>query len=155
MKRSSAAAAPAAAETLYDADFFEWTRRTAALLRARRFQGVDIEHAAEEIEDLGKRDLKELNSRVQVLLMHLFKWKLQPKQRSPSWRRTIATQRVEIDDLLQTSPSLRSQLAKQLSRNYQQAIRRAVGDTGLSHESFAEECPFTVPQALDDSFLPD
>jgi hypothetical protein len=37
-------------------------------LRAGRFEQADIEHIAEEIEDMGKRDLKELNSRVQVLV---------------------------------------------------------------------------------------
>ena len=62
---------------LYDEDFFEWTSRNAALLRAGRFDRADIEHIAEEIEDMGKRDLKELNSRVQVLVAHLLKWQLQ------------------------------------------------------------------------------
>ena len=72
---------------LYDEDFFEWTRRTAELLRAGRLDQADIEHIAEEIEDMGKRDLKELNSRVQVLVAHLLKWQFQPEKRSRSWER--------------------------------------------------------------------
>jgi hypothetical protein len=47
---------------LYDEDFFEWTRRNAELLRAGQLQQADIEHIAEEIEDMGKRDRRELNS---------------------------------------------------------------------------------------------
>ncbi len=39
-------------KTLYDADFVEWTGRTAELLRARKLDEVDLEHVAEEIEDL-------------------------------------------------------------------------------------------------------
>ena len=67
---------------LYDEDFFEWTRRNAELLRAGRLEQADIAHIAEEIEDMGKRDLRGLNSRVQVLLIHLLKWQLQPEKRS-------------------------------------------------------------------------
>jgi hypothetical protein len=44
----------AATKMLYETDFAEWTERTAALLRAGRFTEVDIEHAAGEIEDLGR-----------------------------------------------------------------------------------------------------
>jgi hypothetical protein len=33
---------------------------------------------------MGKRDLKELNSRVQVLLLHLLEWQLEPEGRSRS-----------------------------------------------------------------------
>jgi len=35
---------------LYGEDFFEWTRRTAALLRKRSFDQVDIEHLAGAIK---------------------------------------------------------------------------------------------------------
>src|SRR5207253_2702824 len=94
----------------YDADFFAWAQRTAALLRARRFDEVDVENAAQEIEDMGKRDLRELNSRVQVVLAHLLKWQLQPKKRTRSWQITLLTQRSEIDTLLRDSPSLRPKL---------------------------------------------
>ena len=39
---------------LYDLDFFEWTRCNAALLRAGQLDQADLEHIAEEIEDMGK-----------------------------------------------------------------------------------------------------
>ena len=87
MKKASGARAHTAQDTsLYEVDFFEWTQRTADQLRWRRFDEADIQHVAEEIEDLGKRDLRELNSRMEVLLAHLLKWKLQPRRRSNSWR---------------------------------------------------------------------
>jgi|SRR5580658_1139492 hypothetical protein len=37
---------------LYDRDFFEWTQCSAALLRAGRFDQADVEHIAEETEDM-------------------------------------------------------------------------------------------------------
>lgn len=62
---------------LYDRDFFEWTVRNAELLRRGCVEEADLEHLAEEIEDLGKRDTREVMSRLTVLLMHLLKWSIQ------------------------------------------------------------------------------
>ena len=138
---------------LYDEDFFEWTRRSAELLRAGQLEQADIEHIAEEIEDMGKRDLRELNSRVQVLLIHLLKWQLQPEKRSRSWNSTIVSQRIEIEGDLKQSPSLKDKLQTELSDNYAKAVRRAVAQTGLARSRFPTECPFTVEQILDPEFL--
>jgi hypothetical protein len=140
--------------SLYERDFVEWTRQTATLLRARRFDLLDVEHTAEEIEDIGKRDLTELNSRVRLLLVHLLKWQLQPRRRSRSWHATVVTQRQEIQDLLEQSPSLGRKLSEGLNRNYVRALHRASIETGLARDQFPPDCPYTVPQLLDDEFLP-
>src|SRR5713226_718431 len=93
--------------SLYDQDFAVWTSETARLLRAGRFDEVDIEHVAEEIEDMGKRDKRELHSRLTVLLLHLLKWKWQPEKQTRGWQSTLLTQRAELGRLLEDSPSLR------------------------------------------------
>ena len=139
---------------LYDEDFFEWTRRNAELLRAGRFEQADIEHIAEEIEDMGKRDLKELNSRVRVLLSHLLKWQLQPEKRSRSWERTIASQRTELGHVLENSPSLRVKIQPNLTYIYEKSVYLAVLETGLPKGLFPAECPFSVQQILDPELLP-
>jgi hypothetical protein len=140
--------------SLYDQDFFEWTRRNAELLRAGRLQQADIEHIAEEIEDMGKRDLRELNGYVLVLLIHLLKWELQPRRRSRPWESTIVSQRIEIEGILEQSPSLRPKIFDHLAGNYEDAVRLAVIETGLPVGRFPGECPFTVEQILDPEFLP-
>jgi len=43
-------------KTLYDTDFVEWTARTAELQREGRFEDIDLENLAEEVEDLGKSE---------------------------------------------------------------------------------------------------
>ena len=58
---------------LYDRDFVLWTEEMARLLRERRFGELDIENLAEEVERMGKRDRRELLSRLEALLMHLVK----------------------------------------------------------------------------------
>jgi hypothetical protein len=85
----------------YDEDFVEWTRHTAELLRKHCFEQADIEHIAEEIEDMGKRDQRETASLVTILLMHLLKWQHQPQRRYTesgisSWLSTIVEQRQQL-----------------------------------------------------------
>src|SRR5215472_3225375 len=92
---------------LYDTDFFEWTLRTAALLRSGRIAEADIEHIAEEIEDMGKRDRRGVYSRLRVLIAHLLKRKLQPERSGASWIETNSEQRDRLSLILRDSPSLR------------------------------------------------
>jgi hypothetical protein len=103
---------------------------------------------------MGKRDLREVNSRLQVVLAHLLKWKYQPRRRSASWRSTLVAQRLEIDAVLQDSPSLRRRMQENLSRTYQGAVRRAAAETGLAQATFPRSCPFSLEQVLDVDFLP-
>ena len=62
---------------LYDADFFRWTQEQAALLRQVHGERVNLpidwNHAAEEIEDMGRSDLRAANNRIGVILEHLLK----------------------------------------------------------------------------------
>ena len=138
----------------YEQDFYAWTQRTAALLRAGRFDEADIDHVAEEIEDMGRRDVRELNRRVQILLAHLLKWQTQSDQRSRSWRSTITVQRLELEGLLAQSPSLRPKLESGLGNNYARAVKRSAAETGIAADRFAPACPYRVDQILDEDFLP-
>jgi transposase-like protein len=54
---------------------------------------IDTAHLIEELEDMGKRDKRELKNRLEVLIMHLLKWQYQAEQRSTSWKSTIKEQR--------------------------------------------------------------
>lgn len=124
-----------AAQDLYDVDFFEWTAHNAELLRAGRFGEADITHIAEEIEDMGKSQRKELGSRLRVLVVHLLKWKFQPENRSPGWEQTIDLQRAEIETL---------------RRVYPRAVRWAAKESRLPQSRFPDTCPFTLQQILDE-----
>src|ERR1051326_1673444 len=90
---------------LYDTDFAEWTRHNAELLRSGRVSEADLEHIAEEIEDMGKRERRTLHNRFVRLIEHLLKWHYQPERRGSSWRRTIVVQRIGIQRLLDANPS--------------------------------------------------
>ena len=143
------------ARDLYDLDFFEWTVHNAELLRAGRFAEADVERIAEELEDMGKREQRELASRLRVLLTHLLKWRAQPGRRSRSWKATILIQRSEIARVLTQMPSLRRSLREELSEIYNLAFETAIGQTGSSEAAFPKSCPFTLDQILDTTFFPD
>jgi hypothetical protein len=103
---------------------------------------------------MGKRDRRELDSRVQVLLVHLLKWHLQPARQSRSWKATIVARRAEIDGLLRDSPSLRSRVAGELQRNYAVAVERAAAETGIARRRFPTRCPWSARQLLDPRLPP-
>ena len=56
----------------YEKDIIAWANEQARLLRSGHFDQLDIEHIAEEIEDVGKSEQRELASRMSVLLAHLY-----------------------------------------------------------------------------------
>ena len=139
---------------LYDEDFVRWIAETTRLLREGRFSEIDVEHVAEEIEDMGKNHHREMASRLRLIIQHLLKWQLQPKERSGSWKSTIVTQRRDLEDLFEQSPSLRRAAPRSLPRVYRQAIEDAASETGLAEDSFPSKCPYTLEQILDRNFLP-
>lgn len=143
------------ATDLYEQDFFEWTRRNAALLRAGRLEDADLEHIAQEIEDIGKSQERELENRLEILLRHLLQWKLQPERRTRSWRLTANEQRREIEKLLRKMPSLQQALPQALPGAYGYAVRSAAEETEMPKSCFPESCPFALDQILDEEFFPE
>ena len=139
---------------LYDRDFYEWTLRNAELLRSGRASEADLDHIAEEIEDMGKRERRELVSRLGVLIGHLLKWQAQPDHRGRSWEATIRLQREEISDLLAEMPSLRRYLEGNLAKAYRHGVIAASMETRLPIEDFLSTSPFSLDLLLDPDFLP-
>lgn len=68
----------------YEIDFFAWTEQQSKLLRLGKFDDLDLENLADEIESLGKQQRQELRNRLAILIGHLLKWKYQPEKRSRS-----------------------------------------------------------------------
>jgi hypothetical protein len=137
-------------KTLYETDFVEWTERTAALLRAGRFDEADIEHAAEEIEDLGRSERSAVASQLKRMLVHLVKQRIQPERDGASWRRSITEGRSEIEFRFDDSPSLRRYAEKDLQKIYLRAVRDALAETGLTAQRDCLDLPADCPYTLED-----
>lgn len=140
--------------TDYESDVIAWANEQARLLRAGLFSQLDIEHLADEIEDVGKSEKRELRSRMAVLLAHLLKWQYQPERRGNGWRRTITEQRRGILGCLQETPSLKAEIKRAAWWEWlwSDAVTIAIQETGL--DAFPESCPWTFAQIMDADFWP-
>lgn len=141
--------------TPYEADYARWCAEQAALLRDGKLEALDRENLAEEVESLGRSDKREIESRLNVLLVHLLKWQHQPDRRTASWKATITEQRWRISRVIEDSPSLGSYPRKVLAGEYAIARSAAATETGLAEDSFPAECPLSITQVLDPAFLPE
>jgi hypothetical protein len=141
--------------TLYEKDFYQWLEHTADLVREGRFEEIDREVLIDELEGLGTRDKRELANRLIILMAHLLKWQHQPEARSSGSVGSIAEQRLQIAGQLEDSPSLRGMLADAAEKAYPKTIALAARETGLPPDRFPAECPFSLSQLLDETFLPE
>ena len=144
-------------KTSYDTDVVAWANEQAALIRAGRFDQLDLKHIAEEIEDVGRSEQRELASRMAVLLMHLLKWQFQPQKRSNSWTRTIKEQRRLSARRIEKTPSLSPMLVdpEWIDDIWVDAKTIAEKETGLDPSTLPEFCPWTMTDVLAEGWLPE
>jgi hypothetical protein len=140
----------------YDTDFYAWTQAQAAAIRAKAVAALDIDHLAEEVEDLGRAVRKAMGSQLDRLLLHLLKWQYDPAADPRRlWRVTVRHARREIADDLAENRSLQGYPAERLSLAYRRARLDAADETGLSLATFPEACPWPIDQVLDEEFWPE
>jgi hypothetical protein len=139
---------------LYDDDVVAWAEQQASLLRAGRWSELDIDNIAEEIEDVGKSEKRELQSRLALLIAHLLKWAYQHDMRGHSWVYTIREQRAAIRQDLIKGLGLKPLLTDiaWVRQTYRYAKIKAYEDT---HDlALPDELPWTIDQILSPDFMP-
>ena len=136
----------------YERDFYSWLMEQARLVREGRWEALDRENLAEEIESLGREQFNKLESALRVLLTHILKWDHQPARRSRSWALSIQGQRLEIEDVLSDNPGLRPRIPEAIARAYRRARLEAAKETGLKEARFPEKCPYSFDQIVSREF---
>lgn len=126
----------------YKEDVAAWSLEQAGLLRAGRFDMLDV-----------------LQHRMAILLAHLLKWHYQPERRGGSLDSTIKKQRKRVLIRLKEMPSLKSELADPdwVEGVWKDAVVEAIKETGLdefSLEVFPEACPWVMAEVLTEGWLP-
>ena len=106
---------------------------------------------------MSRRDRRALESHLQVLLVHLLKWRYQSTghQTGHSWADSIREARTQVTDGLQTQPGLRQHVPAIFGRAWRKARRNASRQTGLPLPTFPISCPWRVDQVLNEDFWPD
>ncbi|TFW14952.1 DUF29 domain-containing protein [Duganella callida] len=140
--------------SLYETDALIWTETQIALLRAGKFDQLDLENIISELGYQVRKDKREVASRLRRLVHHLLKYQFQPARVCNSWRQTIETQRQQIMMVLDDMPSLRRQLGDYAARVYPKAVRDAARETYLPVSAFPKAMPYSIEQILDEDFLP-
>ncbi|WP_445490873.1 DUF29 domain-containing protein [Rhodopseudomonas sp. RCAM05734] len=129
--------------SLYEDDLYAWANRQAELLRARKLDELDLDHIAEEIDDVGNEIYERLESALTILFMHMLKWDYQPERRSRSREATIREQRKRIATLMRKNPSLKARLAAAQQSGYDYGRDKASGETDIPVENFPDVSPYS------------
>lgn len=142
-------------QSLYDQDFYAWTKEQARAVHNQSWDTVDVEHLGEEIESLVREQEHAVESHLANLLVHLLKWHYQPERWGQSWQQSVLVARQRIARLLKRNPSLRSRLPLLLADAYIDARALAASQTELELNIFPDQCPWTMDQLQDPGFLPE
>lgn len=142
--------------TKYENDVVAWSNEQAQLIRGGKFALLDLEHIAEEIEDVGKAEQRELASRMAELLAHLLKWEYQPERQGSSWKISIKKQRAGIDRRLKKTPSLKPMLqdADWIEDIWDDALKMASKETGIEVDKFPLDCQWKLTEVVQPEWLP-
>src|SRR5215510_8711937 len=128
--------------TDYELDFYGWLVEQARHVRDGRWDAIDRDNLAEEIESSGREQFNKLESALRVLVLHMLKWDHQPEKRSRSWALTVRTQRLEVEDVISDNPSLKPRIAEAIARACRKARVEAAKETGLDEHVFPASCPY-------------
>ena len=134
----------------HDNDFYTWTQEQAALLRRvpRGAFALDIDNLAEEIEDIGRGEIREVSSLPRQVLMHLLKLAILPDSASRQhWINEVVT--FQVDAVLAFTPGMRQRI--ELDRVWkaaQNGTTNVLKSTGLQVPAWPTACPLGLDEIL-------
>ena len=146
--------------TLHDDDFYAWTQQQAAVLRGlpATSNQLDAELVAEEIEDLGRSEVRAAQSLCEHIIEHFLKLEYGGlTEPTGHWRREIIEWRLQLEKTLTRSITAKLDLPDR----YHAALRLLRGQEpeipGLI-ERLPAECPYSLEQIVgsgDADWFPD
>lgn len=146
--------------SLYQTDYYAWTKHQAAELRklaaARVNSTLDLANLAEEVESWGTSQLSGVKSQMRRVIEHLLKLEYSPgAEPRAGWHRTILEARDEISDDL--TAALRRDAEGALDLLYEQSRRRAkaaLHEHGEAAQALPADCPYTFDQIVSHDWYP-
>ena len=154
------------AKTLYDEDFLAWSIQQAEVLRGAARTGsnqhLDWENLAEEIESLGISQRSELKSQLRRVIEHLLRLEYSPaREPRRGWVESISDARVEIEAVIEDSPSLRGEIDAAIGAELKRGSRKAIaelekyGEVDAATAARMRTRAYTPEQILEDWFPPE
>ena len=84
---------------------------------------IGLEHL---YQNMAKKDKREFRTFLELVMMHVLKWKYQPEKRSSSWAKTIRNARKEMKVIREDVPSITQNYINEIWEN---CFQSAVEDT--------------------------
>ena len=129
-----------------DTDILAWCERQAALLRARDADALDYDNLAEEIEDVGRSELRACRSPLRQAVRLMLKataWPLSLD--APTWRADAIDFREQAAEAF--TPSMRQKI--DLAALYARERERLPKEIdGVAAVPVPETCPMTLDDLL-------
>ena len=139
---------------LYDVDDDQWLEQTINLLKNHQFQQLDLDNLIEELEDLGREKKNAVASLLDQIIRHLLLlqyWTTEAEYNAVHWQEEIYNFRTQLRRTITTN--LRKYLEDELTSIYQDTLGFVkIKTTNLV--TFPTECPYSLEQLLDRSWLP-
>jgi hypothetical protein len=141
-------------KTLYEIDDSLWLEETIELLKAKKFDALDLDNLIEELEDLGNEKKFRVASFLQQIIRHcllLQFWTREREYNQAHWRSEIINFKDELNTYLTTN--LRNYLEHNLATIYEKALRYLRQKTD-NKVNFPDTCPYSLEELLDPNWLP-
>lgn len=144
----------------YDTDFLAWTEEQARLLREAARERVntpiDWENVAEEIESMGRSEVRAVESALVRVIEHLLKLEHSPADEPRGdWKLSVIEHRDRIVRDLAASPSLRGRIdVASVHRTARRMAGLGLERDGIPLGDLPADCPYTLEQLLDEDWWP-
>jgi Domain of unknown function DUF29 len=144
----------------YEEDFYAWTRQQAELLRRLPTIGneFDPEHIAEEIEDLGRSELRAAQSLCEHIIEHFLKLEYSGlDEPADHWADEIVEWRLHLEKILTRSIEAKLDLPGRY-RAALRLVRRLERDAPGLMGRVPAQLPYTLEQIVsrgDEDWLPE
>jgi len=142
-------------QSLYDQDFYAWTKEQARAVHNKSWNKVDEEHLGEEIESLVSEQEHAVESHLANLLVHLLKWRYQPEGGARAGSRASSCRGSALPGGSNATPACALDYPLLLIDAYIDARALTASQTELELNIFPDQCPWTMEQLQDPGFLPE
>ena len=141
-------------KTLYEIDDSLWLAETIELLKAKKFEALDLENLIKELEDLGNEKKFRVASFLQQIIRHcllLQFWTREREYNQSHWQAEIISFQYQLQHYLTTN--LRQYLEQEFEQIYFESVQYVRKKTD-NQVNFPDICPYSLEELLDPNWLP-
>jgi hypothetical protein len=143
---------------LYEIDGYSWYMKNAQLIRERRFDEVDVDNLAEEVDLMAENYEDKLESALIILVLHLLKLEYRSDwvYDLASWQKSVDEQRDRVNRYIEKSTNLKKYFIELIKyeKVYKYSLKKAIKQAKLDIDKFPQKNPYTIEQLTQDDWYP-